>query len=179
MRKLSTSELNRPGLKEFKNATRLPVAVVLDNVRSAYNAGAVFRTCDAFAVEKIVLCGITAAPPNRELMKTALGSTESVLWNYYSSANDAIARLKLEGYEIIIIEQTDQSISLEEFIPQINQKYALVLGNEVEGISTDLLEHSGLAIEIPQFGTKHSFNISVAAGIVLWDFYLKMKNPLH
>lgn len=175
MRKLTTSELNRPSADDFKNVLRLPVTVVLDNVRSAYNVGSVFRTCDAFAIEKICLCGITATPPNRDVMKTALGSTESILWNYFASSEETVNQLKSDGYEIILIEQTDQSSSLEKFLPQKNKKYALVFGNEVEGISEALLALANGAIEIPQFGTKHSFNISVSAGIVLWDFFLKMK----
>ena len=175
MRKLTTSELNRPSTDDFKKVSKLPVTVVLDNVRSAYNVGSVFRTCDAFAIEKIFLSGITATPPNRDLMKTALGSTESIPWKYFSSSDEAIMQLKDGGYEIILIEQTDQSISLEKFLPQKNKKYALIFGNEVEGISEQLLSLADAAIEIPQFGTKHSFNISVSAGIVLWDFFLKMK----
>lgn len=175
MRKLATSELNRPGLQDFKNVPRMPVTIVLDNVRSAYNVGSVFRTCDAFAAEQIFLCGITATPPNRDVMKTALGSTESIQWKYFPLGEEASKQLKSEGYEIVLIEQTDESISLEKFLPQTNKKYALVFGNEVEGISEQLLSLANAAIEIPQFGTKHSLNLSISAGIVLWDFYLKMK----
>jgi 23S rRNA (guanosine2251-2'-O)-methyltransferase len=175
MRKLATSELNRLSLQDFKNASRMPVALVLDNVRSAYNVGSVFRTGDAFAVEKILLCGITAAPPNRDVMKTALGSTESIQWNYFSLVDEASNHLKSDGYEIVLIEQTDESIALDKFFPEKNKKYALVFGNEVEGISEQLLSLAKSAIEIPQFGTKHSLNLSVTTGIVLWDFYLKMK----
>ena len=175
MRKLTTTELKRPSVDEFQTATRLSVTVVLDNVRSAYNVGSVFRTCDAFAVEKIFLCGITASPPNREVMKTALGSTESMRWNYFSSSIEAVRLLKTEGYEIVLIEQTNESISLEKFFLGENKKYAFVFGNEVEGVSNDLLSLADMAIEIPQFGTKHSFNISVSTGIVLWDFYWKMR----
>ena len=153
----------------------MPVAVVLDNVRSAYNVGSVFRSCDAFAVEKIFLCGITATPPNRDVMKTALGSTESIPWKYFLSGAEAIGQLKSEGYNIVLIEQTDESIALEKFLPEKNKRYALVFGNEVEGISEPLLSLAGTAIEIPQFGTKHSLNLSVSTGIVLWDLYLKMK----
>lgn len=175
MRKLATTELSRKNITEFKNTTRLPVIVVLDNVRSAHNVGSVFRTCDAFAVEKIYLCGISAAPPNREVMKTAIGSTESVEWKYFNSVAEAIHSLKESGYQIILIEQTDESISLENFIPSKEKKYALVFGNEVSGVSDEILSLADVAVEIPQFGTKHSFNISVSAGIVLWDFYLKSK----
>jgi len=174
MRKLATSELNRPSREEFKIAARLPVVIVLDNVRSAYNVGSVFRSCDAFAVEKILLCGITASPPNREVMKTALGSTESIPWEYFSSATEAVKHLRQDGFTIILIEQTDESVSLGKFLPKENKKYALIFGNEVDGISDELLSLADGAIEIPQFGTKHSFNISVSAGIVLWDFFLKI-----
>jgi 23S rRNA (guanosine2251-2'-O)-methyltransferase len=175
MRKLTTTELNRPNKSEFQTAARLPVAVVLDNVRSAYNVGSVFRTCDAFAVEKILLCGITATPPNREVMKTALGSTASINWNYFPSSMEAVRQLKAESFEIILIEQTDESISLEKFLFQKDKRYAFVFGNEVEGVSDEVLALADTAIEIPQFGTKHSFNISVSGGIVLWDYYRKMK----
>lgn len=168
--------MQRKSAEEMKTAVRLPAVVVLDNVRSAYNVGSVYRTCDAFAAEKIFLCGITAAPPNRELMKTALGSTESVPWEYRKSVYDAVLELKASGYRIVLIEQTDESISLEKFRPDANQKYALVFGNEVEGVSESLLPIADLAIEIPQFGAKHSFNISVSAGIVLWDLYKKLRS---
>lgn len=160
----------------MKTAVRLPAVVVLDNVRSAYNVGSVFRTCDAFAAEKIFLCGITAAPPNRELMKTALGSTESVPWEYRKSVDDAVLELKTSGYRIVLIEQTDESIPLEKFLPVANHKHALVFGNEVDGVSDLLLPLADIAIEIPQFGAKHSFNISVSAGIVLWDLYSKLRS---
>ena len=162
-------------MEEFKSSSRLHVVVVLDNVRSAYNVGSVFRTCDAFAVEKIFLCGITASPPNREVMKTALGSTESIPWKYFTTSEEAVMHLKNDDYKILIVEQTDQSIGLEKFLPERNKKYALVFGNEVEGVSDELLALASIAIEIPQFGTKHSFNISVSVGIVLWDFFLKLK----
>ncbi|MCY7410100.1 MAG: RNA methyltransferase [Chitinophagales bacterium] len=175
MRKLATTELSRKNIDEFKNTTRLPVIVVLDNVRSAHNVGSVFRTCDAFAVEKIYLCGISASPPNREVMKTAIGSTESVEWIYFTSVEEAIQFLKKSDYQIILIEQTDESISLEKFIPLKEKKYALVFGNEVSGVSDEILSLAHVAVEIPQFGTKHSFNISVSAGIVLWELFKKLK----
>ncbi len=171
MRKLATSELKRPGISEFKNAEHFPLVVVLDNVRSAYNVGAVFRTCDAFAVEKILLCGISAAPPNREVLKTAIGSTESVEWKYHADSYKAVQVLKEEGCKIILVEQTDESIPLQNFFLTQGGKYALVFGNEVNGISDNVLSLADHAIEIPQFGTKHSFNISVAAGIVLWHLH--------
>lgn len=159
----------------MKNVVRLPLTVVLDNVRSAYNVGAVFRTCDAFAVERILLCGITACPPNRELMKTALGSTGTIPWQHFPSGREALAQLKSSGYRILLIEQTDESVSLGDFLPAAGGKYALVFGNEVGGVSEECLAWADAAIEIPQFGAKHSFNISVSAGIVLWDFFLKLK----
>ena len=174
MRKLRTTELNRLSAKEMKNVMRLPITIVLDNVRSAYNVGSVFRTCDAFVIEKVYLCGITAYPPNRELMKTALGSTDSIPWEHFVTGKEALLQLKSSGYKIILVEQTDESISIEKFSSKPGEKYALVFGNEVDGVSDELLPLADAAIEIPQFGTKHSFNISVSAGIVLWDFHLKM-----
>jgi len=175
MRKLRTSELNRLSAEELKQSKRSPVIVVLDNVRSAYNVGSVFRTCDAFAIEGIYLCGITAQPPNRELMKTSLGSTDSIPWKYFKSNEEAVRDLKSSGHQIVLIEQTDESISLEQFFPEKEKKYALIFGNEVEGIADVILPLAEIALEIPQFGTKHSFNISVSAGIVLWNFFLKLK----
>ncbi len=175
MRKLTTSELNRPGLQEFSHSIRLPVTVVLDNVRSAYNVGSVFRTCDAFAIEKIILCGITAAPPNREVLKTALGSTASIPWIHVSAVEVAVLELKKKNFQIIVTEQTDESVSLEQFFPPADHQLALVFGNEINGVSETVMKLAHTAIEIPQFGTKHSFNISVAAGIVLWDFQWKLR----
>ncbi|MBA3649221.1 MAG: RNA methyltransferase [Chitinophagales bacterium] len=175
MRKLEMEELNRMSVDEYKNLLQLPVVVVMDNVRSGHNVGSVFRTGDAFRVATLYLCGITATPPNREVMKTALGSSDSVPWRYFHETHDALEELKQQGYEVCFIEQTTQSISLNVFFPSKEKKYALVFGNEVEGIQSNLFPLGDRAIEIPQFGTKHSFNIAVAAGIVLWDFWMKLK----
>ncbi|MGE0090449.1 MAG: RNA methyltransferase [Bacteroidales bacterium] len=175
MRKLTNSELNRININEFKSSEKTPIIVVLDNVRSLNNIGSVFRTSDAFRVEKIYLCGITATPPHRDIQKTALGATESVDWKYYENALDAIQELKAANYKIISIEQVAGSISLEQFAVVNNQKYAVIFGNEVKGVQQKLIDISDYCIEIPQFGTKHSFNISVSAGIVLWELYKKIK----
>ncbi|MDX9697198.1 MAG: RNA methyltransferase [Bacteroidales bacterium] len=175
MRKLTNSELNRINVNEYKSSEKTPLIVVLDNVRSLNNIGSVFRTSDAFLVEKIYLCGITATPPHRDIQKTALGATESVDWRYYENALDAIQELKAANYKIISIEQVAGSISLEQFEVVNNQKYAVIFGNEVKGVQQSLIDISDNCIEIPQFGTKHSFNISVSAGIVLWELYKKLK----
>ncbi len=175
MRKLTNSELNRINVNEYKSSEKTPLIVVLDNVRSLNNIGSVFRTSDAFLVEKIYLCGITATPPHRDIQKTALGATESVDWRYYENALDAIQELKTANYKIISIEQVSGSVSLEQFEVVNNQKYAVIFGNEVKGVQQSLIDISDNCIEIPQFGTKHSFNISVSAGIVLWELYKKLK----
>lgn len=167
MKKLKTSELNRLGVSEFKDAKKLPVVVLLDNIRSMFNIGAIFRTCDAFLVEKIILCGITATPPNREINKTALGATESVKWEYSPSIIDEIKKLQEMKYTVIAVEQTTDSKSLHQFQFLRDNKYALIFGNEVTGISDDNLDYADYAIEIPQYGTKHSLNVSVSVGIVL------------
>lgn len=174
MRKLKLDELNRASVTEFKGQEKLPVAVVLDSVRSMHNIGSIFRTSDGFAVEQVCLCGITAQPPHREIEKTALGATQSVNWSYYADSVQAIEKLRADGYQIIAIEQAENSTMLNEFIPQTNQKYALVFGNEVNGVSDEVMQLIDGCIEIPQFGTKHSFNIVVSAGIVLWDFFAKL-----
>jgi tRNA G18 (ribose-2'-O)-methylase SpoU len=175
MRKLTNSELNRINVNEYKNSEKTPIIVVLDNVRSLNNIGSVFRTSDAFLVERIYLCGITATPPHRDIQKTALGATESVDWKYCENALDAIHEIKAANYKIISIEQVAGSISLEQFEVVNNQKYAVIFGNEVKGVQQALIDMSDNCIEIPQFGTKHSFNISVSAGIVLWELYKKLK----
>jgi len=167
-------ELNRPSVADFKAQEKLPVAVVLDNVRSMHNIGSIFRTSDGFAVEQICLCGITAQPPHREIEKTALGATQSVSWSYFDEPVQAIEHLRSQGYYIIAIEQAENSIMLNNFTPANNQKYALIFGNEVNGISDEAMQKIDSCIEIPQFGTKHSFNIVVSAGIVLWDFFSKI-----
>ncbi|WP_158995778.1 RNA methyltransferase [Mucilaginibacter sp. L196] len=173
-RKLKLDELNRASIDEFKAQDKLPVAVVLDNVRSMNNIGSIFRTSDGFAVEQICLCGITAQPPHRDIEKTALGATQSIAWTYYETPVAAIEQLRKDGYKIIAIEQAENSLMLNTFIPQKTEKYALIFGNEVNGVSDEAMELIDACIEIPQFGTKHSFNIVVSAGIVLWDFFVKM-----
>jgi 23S rRNA (guanosine2251-2'-O)-methyltransferase len=174
MRKLKLDELNRATIDEFKQQDKLPVAVVLDNVRSLHNVGSIFRTSDAFAVHQVCLCGITGTPPNREIEKTALGATQSVTWNHFATTMDAVNQLRESGYTIIAIEQAENSTMLHTFHPQKDKKYALVFGNEVNGVDDEVMQHIDACIEIPQFGTKHSFNIVVSAGIILWDFFAKL-----
>ena len=168
-------ELNRVGLEEYKDQEKLPVIVVLDNLRSMHNIGSIFRTADGFAIEALYLCGITAQPPHREIEKTALGATQSVEWKYFESTMAAIMALRAEGYKIIAIEQASGSTMLNRFEPIDDHKYALIFGNEVNGVSDDVMNQIDKCIEIPQFGTKHSFNVVISAGIVLWDFFAKMK----
>ncbi|WP_428329740.1 RNA methyltransferase [Mucilaginibacter sp.] len=174
MRKLKLDELNRVSVAEFKSQQKFPVAVVLDNVRSMHNIGSLFRTSDGFAVEQLCLCGITACPPHREIEKTALGATQSINWKYYADTLLAVEELRNAGYIIIAVEQAENSIMLHEFVPADGKKYALIFGNEVNGVSEEVMATIDACIEIPQFGTKHSFNIVVSAGIVLWDFFSKM-----
>ena len=173
-KKLKLDELNRASVDEFKAQKKLPVAVVLDNVRSMHNIGSIFRTSDGFAVEQICLCGITAQPPHREIEKTALGATQSINWLYFEDTLQAVEHLRNEGYQIIAIEQAQNSIMLNDFNPAGDEKYALIFGNEVNGVSDEVMQKIDACIEIPQFGTKHSFNIVVSAGIVLWDFFSKI-----
>lgn len=175
MRKLKNEELGRLTNEEFKSADKLPIAIVLDNVRSMHNVGSAFRTGDAFAVEQIVLCGITAKPPHREIHKTALGATDTVDWKHYDTTLEAIKSLKQEGYSIFAIEQVDEATSLEVFELPATQKVALVFGNEVFGVEEGVVQKADGCIEIPQFGTKHSLNISVSIGVVLWDLVKKFK----
>ena len=175
MRKLKLDELERATVDEFKLQTKLPIVVVLDNVRSMHNIGSIFRTADAFALEKICLCGITAQPPHREIEKTALGATQSIDWVYYADTPSAVEALRSEGYQIVAVEQAFDSVQLDEFTPTPTQKYALIFGNEVNGVSEDVMNKLDVCLEIPQFGTKHSFNVVVSAGIVLWDFFSKIK----
>lgn len=174
MRKLKLDELNRVDVETFRQQEKLPVTVVLDSVRSMYNIGSIFRTSDGFAVEHLILCGITAQPPHREIEKTALGATQSVSWTYFESIKTALQKLREDGYQIIAIEQAENSISLNQFQPENEERYALIFGNEVNGVSEEAMEMIDSCIEIPQFGTKHSFNIVVSAGIVLWDFFAKL-----
>ena len=174
MRKLKLDELNRASVDKFKTLEKLPVVVVLDNVRSMHNVGSVFRTADGFAVEHIYLCGITAQPPHREIEKTALGATQSINWSYYNEVMDAVNDLRSQGYNIVAIEQAENSTMLQDFTITAGEKYALIFGNEVNGVTQEVMNNIDTCIEIPQFGTKHSFNIVVSAGIVLWDFFSKM-----
>jgi len=174
LRKLKLDELNRASVSEFKSQDKLPVAIVLDSVRSMHNVGSVFRTADGFAVEQICLCGITGQPPHREIEKTALGATQSVNWSFYQDPLKAVQELRANGFIIIAIEQAAGSIMLNDFDPEPGKKYALIFGNEVNGVSEEVMSVIDHCIEIPQFGTKHSFNIVVSAGIVLWDFYSKL-----
>ena len=175
MRKLKTEELGRVGIDDFKKQEKLPLVVILDNVRSMHNIGSIFRTSDGFAIEKIYLCGITAQPPHREIEKTALGATQSIEWAYSADVCDTINELKLDGYTIIAIEQAENSTMLNNYNPNNSMKYALIFGNEVNGVSDEAMNLIDTCLEIPQFGTKHSFNIVVSAGIVVWDFFAKLK----
>lgn len=175
MKKLILDELNRKNVEEFKEAEKTPLIIILDDIRSLHNIGSVFRTADAFLIEKIYLCGITAVPPNKEIHKTALGATESVDWEYVKDISELITRLKAEKVQIIAAEQTDRSVLLTDFVPEKKQKYALVLGNEVKGVQLEVIRSSDVVLEIPQHGTKHSLNVSVCAGIMVWDLYSKIK----
>jgi tRNA G18 (ribose-2'-O)-methylase SpoU len=174
MRKRLNEELGRKSVDQFRNSDKSPFSIVLDNVRSHNNIGSVFRTADAFLVERIFLCGITAVPPHRDIQKTALGATESVEWKYYESTIDSVMELKAEGYQIIAIEQVEGSIELQEFQVEKGGKYALIFGHEIDGVAQDVVDLCDNCIEIPQFGTKHSFNIAVSAGIVLWELNRKL-----
>ena len=174
MRKLKMDELNRVNVGTFKTQEKLPVVLILDSVRSLHNVGSVFRTADAFAIEQIILCGITGQPPHREIEKTALGATQSVSWEHYDDIQEALKKLKKENYQIVAIEQETGSVMLNNFEPEKSRKYALILGNEVNGVSEAAMETIDTCIEIPQFGTKHSFNVVVSAGILLWDIYSKL-----
>lgn len=175
MKKLKLEELNRVDIAEFKQQEKLPIVVMLDNVRSMHNVGSIFRTCDGFSIEKIVLCGITAQPPHREIEKTALGATLAVEWEHFPNTLDAIEQFLGEGYEIIAVEQASGSTMLHTFLPVPTKKYVLIFGNEVEGVQDEVMEKIDACLEIPQFGTKHSFNIVISAGIVLWDLFAKLK----
>jgi tRNA G18 (ribose-2'-O)-methylase SpoU len=178
MRKLLNEELERLSAEEFKKSSKLRAVVVLDNIRSAHNTGSVFRTCDAFRIEKIFLCGITATPPHREIHKTALGATESVQWEYYSDTLKAVQDLKAEGYRICALEQTDRSINLMKFTPAPDTAYALIFGNEMRGVDQAVIEQCDMALEIPQYGTKHSLNVSVSVGVTLWEFFRHLQDRI-
>lgn len=175
MRKLRNNELGRISVSTFKKATKTPIIVVLDNIRSLNNVGSVFRTSDAFLIEKIYLCGITAIPPNREIHKTALGATESVDWEHKEDTLALVKKLKSEGIVVAAIEQAEDSIMLDKFSLESNKKIAIVFGNEVKGVQQEVVSESDYCVEIPQIGTKHSLNISVSCGVVLWDLYQKIQ----
>lgn len=177
MKKLILDELNRKNIDEFKQAKKTPITVVLDDIRSLHNIGSFFRTGDAFLIEKIYLCGITATPPNKEIHKTALGATETVEWEYVKDVMDVVNRLKSEHIKVISIEQVEGSVMLHNFEVEENQSYALIFGNEVKGVNQNVINASHTVIEIPQLGTKHSLNVSVSGGIVIWDIFQKM-NPI-
>ncbi len=172
-RKLLNSELNRITPEEFKLRKKMPLTVVLDNIRSQHNIGSAFRSCDAFLVEKLLLCGICAVPPTAEIHKSALGAEFSMEWEYFESTAEAVGRLKEEGYVIVSVEQTEHSTLLQDFHPEEGVKYALVFGNEVRGVGQEVVNMSDIALEIPQYGTKHSLNVSVSIGVVLWDVVSK------
>jgi 23S rRNA (guanosine2251-2'-O)-methyltransferase len=178
MRKLNMEELNRVSVEKFNELEKLPLICVLDNIRSQHNVGSIFRTSDAFRIRELYLCGITATPPNREINKSALGATESVKWKYFPETPLAIEQLKKNGYKIIAVEQASGSILLEDYNTESSEKIALVFGNEVTGVSDDVMEMADVCIEIPQFGTKHSFNVSVTAAIVLYQFYINYRKYL-
>lgn len=175
MRKLQNEELDRLTIDEFKKIQKIPLVLILDNIRSMHNIGSVFRTSDAFLIESVYLCGLTASPPQKDIHKTALGSTESVEWKYFKDTVAAIGSLKKENYVIIGIEQTNKSTMLQDFLPKENEKYALVFGHEVRGVEQRVIDLCDFSIEVPQYGTKHSLNISVCAGIVVWELFRKIK----
>lgn len=170
MRKLKVTEMNRLTVDEFRTSDKMPLTVVLDDVRSLYNVGAVLRSCDAFRVEEVVLCGITAAPPHPEIHKTALGAEDSVSWRHADSALEAVLELRRQGVTVMAVEQCEGSTMLNTFVPETGRRYAIVLGNEVKGVRQDVVDECDGCLEIPQFGTKHSLNVSVTAGIVVWHF---------
>lgn len=176
MRKLKNSELDRLSVNDFKAVAKTPLIIILDNIRSLNNIGSVFRTSDAFLIEKIYLCGITATPPHKDIHKTALGSTETVAWEYVENTLDLVQKLKADGIKICAIEQAENATMLNDFTPLQHTTYALVFGNEVKGVAQDVVSASDVVIEIPQFGTKHSLNISVSVGVVVWDLFSKLKS---
>ena len=173
MRKLKNEELVRKTIADFKEAKKTPLILVLDNIRSLNNIGSVFRTADAFLIEKIYLCGITATPPHKDIHKTALGATENVAWEYVENTLDVVQKLQNEKVSVWAIEQTEKAVLLDVFQPKKNTKHAFILGNEVRGVAQEVVNACGQALEIPQFGTKHSLNISVATGVVVWDYFTK------
>ena len=174
-RKLKNSELDRKSVDDFKEAKKTPLIVVLDNIRSLNNIGSVFRTADAFLIEKIFLCGITATPPHKDIQKTALGATDAVTWEHYEKTEDVIEKLQQDGVSVLSIEQAEDAIMLNDFSPTAGKTYAIVFGNEVKGVQQSVVSASDHVVEIPQYGSKHSLNISVSAGVVMWDLFAKMK----
>lgn len=177
MRKLENAALGRKNIQEFKDASKTPIIIILDDIRSLHNIGSVFRTADAFLIEKIYLCGITATPPNKEIHKTALGATETVTWEYAKNILEVIEKLKLAHVSIWAVEQTENAVMLHEFKPEVSKKHALIFGNEVKGVSQEAINISDGVIEIPQIGSKHSLNIAVSTGIVIWDIFQKITSP--
>lgn len=177
-RKLSNGELGRKSVPDFRESAKTPVVIVLDNVRSQHNIGSAFRTADAFALEKVWLCGICAVPPTAEIHKSALGAEFSMEWEYSQETMPVVEKLKAEGYTIVSVEQAEGSTSLQDFIPAEGRRYAFIFGNEVNGVQQEVVSASDICLEIPQFGTKHSLNVSVSAGVVLWDVISKLKFPL-
>lgn len=176
MRKLSTDEISRLSPEDFKNKDKIPLVVVLNNIRSHHNTGAVFRTCDAFACKAIYLCGITGTPPHRDIHKTALGATETVCWEYYEDIVALVEMLKKKGYSIVALEIAENSIDIDDYSPAPNEKIALILGNEVNGVDQEVIDICDYCLEIPQYGTKHSLNVSVSGGIAIWTISKKIKN---
>lgn len=175
-KKLSNEALNRISTAEFKAAKKIPLVIVLDNIRSLNNIGSVFRTADAFLVEAIYLCGITATPPHREIQKTALGATETVVWKYFNTTIDALNELQQKNYQLVAVEQAENSLMLNNFKPKNDEKWALIFGNEVDGVTQEVIDKANFVLEIPQYGTKHSLNISVSVGVVVWDIFCKLFN---
>ena len=175
-RKLKNSELDRKSIEDFKEAKKTPLIVILDNIRSLNNIGSVFRTADAFLIEKIFLCGITATPPHKDIQKTALGATDTVVWEHQENTEDVIKELREKGVKILSIEQAEDAVMLNDFSPKNDETYAIVFGNEVKGVQQSIVSASDYVIEIPQYGSKHSLNISVSAGVVMWDLFAKMKS---
>lgn len=177
MKKKTIWDMKRPDIEQYRKMKKIPLVVVLDNVRSLNNIGSIFRTCDAFGVESIALCGISATPPSPEIHKTALGAEDSVAWDYYASTAEAVACLREKGYKILCLEQVEESVSLEKFEPAEGDKYALVSGNEVDGVDQCIVDVCDLTLEIPQIGTKHSLNVSVSTGLAIWQIFQKL--PLY
>jgi tRNA G18 (ribose-2'-O)-methylase SpoU len=176
-RKLKNSELGRISPSEYKEAAKTPIIVILDNIRSLNNIGSVFRTADAFLIEKIYLCGITATPPHKDIQKTALGATESVDWEYSENTLELVRKLRSKGVKILSVEQAEDAVALNKLIVNSSNTYAVIFGNEVKGVQQEVVSESDLVVEVPQFGTKHSLNISVSAGVVLWDLFSKLGPP--